>query len=107
MDRRCTCGLAFLLYFSYSFSDNRDVFPVFSAVLCTEVFSPWTKQGRFNSFAWSNNADRAEHPHIAIGHRLSTTKVYENNVPPLDWHGLNDFKDFKDVLDVSFFYSNS
>lgn len=36
----------------------------------------------------SSNTEIAECPHSAIGRRLSATKVYENNVPSLDWHGL-------------------
>lgn len=46
-----------------------------------------------------------EYPHSAIGHRLSATKVYKNNVPSLDWHGLKNFKDFEEFVNVSFFLS--
>lgn len=43
-----------------------------------------------------------EYPHSAIGPRLSTTKVYENNVPSVDWHSLKNFKAFWKVCE-SFF----
>lgn len=53
----------------------------------------------------SNDTEIVEYPHSAIGHRLSATKVYENNVPFLDWHGLKNFKDFQEFVNVSFFLS--
>lgn len=49
------------------------------------------------------NTEIAEYPHSAIGHRLSATRVYENNVPSLDWHGLKNFKVFEEFVNVSFF----
>ena len=57
----------------------------------------------FSLFGWSSDTEIVEYPHSAIGHRLSATKVYENNVPSLDWHGLKDFKDFGEFVNVSFF----
>lgn len=61
----------------------------------------------FEQLAWSNNTEIVKYPQSAIGHRLSATKVYENNVPSLDWHGLKNFKDFEEFVNVSFFYPNS
>lgn len=48
----------------------------------------------FLLFECRNNTEIAEPPHGAIGQRLSTTNVYENNVPFVDWHGSKNFKDF-------------
>lgn len=56
---------------------------------------------------WSNNTEIVEYPHSAIGHRLSATRAYENNVLSLDWHGLKNFKDFEEFVNVSFLYPNS
>lgn len=42
--------------------------------------------------------------HGAIGHRLSATKVYENNVPSLDWQGLKNFKDCGEFVNFFFLY---
>lgn len=53
----------------------------------------------FYQLGWSRNTEIAENPHGAIGHRLSATKAYENNV---HWHGQKNFKDCGEF--VNFFF---
>lgn len=67
------------------------------------MFRSPKSERHFKQSGRSNNTEIVEYPHSAIGHRLSATKVYENNVPSLDWHGLKNFKDFHEFVNVSFF----
>lgn len=76
---------------------------VLFTVSAWEVFLPGPNNDIL-AVRWRNITDKAEYPHIAIGHRLSSTKAYENNVLSLDWHGLKNFKDFEEFVNVFFFF---
>lgn len=93
-----TCGWAFLLYFckcTFSFCKDKLVCLVFVtdiAAFCVPtalvMFCSADQTVTFWQLGWSSNTEIVKYPHSAIGHRLSATKAYENNVPSLDWHGL-------------------
>lgn len=107
-----TCGWAFLLYFVnfvYTFisfvTRIKRACPLF--VILVAPFCLLSVSGMFCSPGPNKDILAVRMEHSAIGHRLSATKVYENNVPSLDWHGLKNFKDFEEFVNVSFFYPNS
>lgn len=59
----------------------------------------------FYQLGWSSNTEIAENPHGAIGHRLSATKAYENNVLSLGM--AKRTSKTVESLQISFFYTNS